>query len=60
MNTNKISIKTKVVDWDTFFYPLDRIKNWNRFYGKKGFTQYQILLPEKRFIKNLIANSKRS
>ncbi|XOB61315.1 FAD-binding protein [Campylobacterota bacterium DY0563] len=33
------------VDIDTFFYPLDSIKNWNRIYGKNGFTQYQFILP---------------
>lgn len=30
---------------NSFFYPLDVIKNWNRIYGKKGFTQYQIVIP---------------
>lgn len=29
-----------------FFYPLDRIQHWNRIYGKKGFYQYQCVLPE--------------
>ncbi len=24
-----------------FLFPLDRIKNWNKFYGRKGFIQYQ-------------------
>ena len=34
------------VDIDTFFYPLDAIDHWNRIYGKKGFTQYQLILPK--------------
>jgi len=41
---NKPFSKQKV-DLDTFFYPLDAIENWNRIYGKKGFTQYQFILP---------------
>ena len=32
---------------DSFFYPLDNIKNWNNLYGKNGFTQIQILIEEK-------------
>lgn len=36
-----------IVDYDTFFYPLDAIGNWNRIYGKKGFIQYQMVIPKK-------------
>ncbi len=34
------------VSYSQYFYPLDRIKNWNRLYGKKGFIQYQFVIPE--------------
>ena len=37
-----------LIDLDSYFYPLDSIHDWNRVYGKPGFTQYQFVIPMKR------------
>lgn len=37
---------SRTIHYDSFFYPLDCIKNWNRIYGSNGFTQYQFVIPK--------------
>ena len=42
----KKGLTENIVDYDTFFYPLDKIYNWNRIYGKAGFAEFQCVVPK--------------
>lgn len=33
------------VTYDSYFYPLDSLLEWNRIYGRSGFQQYQCVIP---------------
>jgi len=46
-NYNFLKKKKNIVNYNSYFYPLDSINNWNILYGKKGFFQYQFSIPEK-------------
>ncbi len=50
--------RRRIMHPEPFFYPLDMILQWNRIYGRRGFTQYQCVLPEtggttRRFLERL-------
>jgi FAD/FMN-containing dehydrogenase len=45
-NKNYKREMSSVVSYESFFYPLDSILHWNRIYGKRGFVQYQFVIPK--------------
>ncbi|WP_144280818.1 FAD-binding oxidoreductase [Chryseobacterium echinoideorum] len=62
-NKQKNKIVKDIISYESFFYPLDIIEDWNKIYGKSGFIQYQMVIPKEkgkegmRRILETIANS---
>ena len=50
---NKYIKKIKIVSLLDFFYPLDKVANWNNVYGLSGFIEYQCFLPSKNIKKSI-------
>lgn len=44
-NRQRSKVKSSSLDYEPFFFPLDRLRHWNRLYGKSGLLQFQCVIP---------------
>lgn len=44
-NLKKRQAGRRIAHYESFFYPLDNLLEWNRIYGPMGFFQYQSVVP---------------
>ena len=42
----RIRRRSRVIDYESFFFPLDVAGAWNRLYGHAGFVQHQSVFPK--------------
>jgi FAD/FMN-containing dehydrogenase len=50
----KLGRRSRIDHFDRFFFPLDGVAQWNRLYGKKGFMQFQCVVPTREALAALM------
>jgi len=58
-NKKMPKISDDIVPYDSFFYPLDVIRHWNRGHGRRGVIQYQLVFPLENSLNGLTEVLKR-
>ena len=53
----KLAGRSRLQHWDPFFFPLDGIGHWNRLYGRRGFLQFQCVVPTREALVELLQSA---